>query len=146
MGKEDLIAKASTTISVPVEVVWDAITNPDLIKKFMFGTEVVSDWKEGSAIVWKGMWEGKPYEDKGVILKVEPQRLLQYSHFSPLSGKPDVPENYHTLSYELLDEGEKTGVVLSQDNNASEEERKHSQGMWESLLMSLKEVLEEQAK
>jgi hypothetical protein len=63
-----------------------------------------------------------------------------------LSGKPDVPENYHTLSYELLDEGQQTGVVLSQDNNASEEERKHSQGMWESLLMSLKEVLEEQAK
>jgi uncharacterized protein YndB with AHSA1/START domain len=146
MGKQDLIAKATTIIDVPIGAVWDAITNPDLIKKFMFGTETVSDWNEGSSIIWNGTWQGKPYEDKGTILKIEPPRLLQYSHFSPLSGEPDVPENYHTLTYELADKGDNTLVVLSQDNNSSEEDRKHSQGMWESLLASLKKVLEEQAK
>lgn len=144
MNNKGLIAKASTTVDAPIAKVWDALTNPEVIKQFMFGTETVSEWKEGSPIVWKGMWEGKSYEDKGVILKIEPQRMLQYSHFSPLSGAPDVPENYHTLTYELSKKGDKTLVVLSQDNNSTEEAREHSQKMWEMMLVSLKNVLEEQ--
>jgi len=143
MSRQDLVAKASTTIDAPIERVWDALTNPELIKQFMFGTEAVSDWKVGSPIVWKGVWQGKPYEDKGTILKIEPPHLLQYSHFSPLSGVPDLPENYHTLSYMLTATGDKTLVELSQDNNASDEEVQHSTGMWQQLLISLKKVLEE---
>jgi uncharacterized protein YndB with AHSA1/START domain len=143
MNNQGLIAKASTTINAPAAKVWDALTNPEVIKKFMFGTEVVSDWKQGSPIVWKGMWEGKPYQDKGVILDIEPQRMLRYTHFSPLSGAPDVPENYHTLTYELSNEGDNTLVVLSQDNNSTEEDREHSQKMWEMMLVSLKNVVEE---
>ena len=143
MTNKGLIARASTTIKAPTARVWDALTNPEMIKRYMFGTKAVSEWKEGSPIVWKGTWEGKTYEDKGVILKMEPQRLLQYSHYSPLSGAPDVPENYHTLTYELSAKGDKTLVTLSQDNNPSEEERDHSQQMWESLLASLKKVIEE---
>jgi uncharacterized protein YndB with AHSA1/START domain len=143
MTSKGLIAKASMTIDAPVARVWDALTNPEKIKKFMFGTEAVSEWKEGSPIVWKGNWEGKPYEDKGVILDIEPQRRLQYTHFSPLSGAADVPENYHTLTYELSEEGDKTLVVLSQDNNSTEAEVDHSQKMWEGMLASLKKVVEE---
>jgi len=69
----------------------------------MFGTNAVSDWKEGSPIVWKGEWMGKKYEDRGVILKLEPGNMIQYSHFSPLTGQPDLPENYQhrgLLSYQ----------------------------------------------
>ena len=143
MSKQDLIARASTTIDAPIERVWDALTNPQLIKQFMFGTEAVSDWKVGRRIVWKGVWQGKPYEDKGTILKIEPPHLLQYSNFSPLSGAPDLPENYHTLTYVLTAKGDKTLVELSQDNNSSEEEVQHSTGMWQQLLVSLKKVLEE---
>jgi uncharacterized protein YndB with AHSA1/START domain len=144
MTSKGLIAKASMTVNAPIAKVWDALTNPDEIKKFMFGTEAVSEWKEGSPIVWKGMWEGKPYEDKGVILDVEPERRLQYTHFSPLSGAADVPENYHTLTYELSEKGDTTLVVLSQDNNSTDEEREHSQKMWEGMLASLKKVVEGQ--
>jgi uncharacterized protein YndB with AHSA1/START domain len=143
MSKQDLIAKASTTIDAPIERVWDALTNPDLIKQFMFGTDAVSYWKVGGPIVWKGVWQGKPYEDRGKILVMEAPHLLKYSHFSPLSGAPDVPENYHTLTYVLTAKGEKTLVELSQDNNASAEEVQHSTGMWQQLLVSLKKVLEE---
>ena len=65
-----------------------ALVDPAAIKQYMFGTTVESDWREGSSIVWKGEWQGRAYEDKGVILRLEPGRLLQYSHFSPLSGAP----------------------------------------------------------
>lgn len=138
----NLIAKSSITINVPVEKVWDALVNPLIIKQYMFGTEVISDWKENSPIVWKGIWKEKPYEDKGIILKLVPEKILQYTHFSPLSGTADVPENYHTMTYELSDVGEHTEVSLTQDNNSSEEELQHSQQMWDSMLAGLKKLLE----
>ncbi len=101
----NLIARASIAINAPSADVWDALVNPEAIEQYMFGTHVTTDWREGSPITWKGEWEGKPYEDKGVILKLEPERTLQYSHFSPLAGLPDKPENYHTVTIEPLGRG-----------------------------------------
>ena len=140
--KNTLIAKAQVEINAPIARVWDALVNPEKIRQYMFGTTVVSDWKEGTGIVWKGEWQGRPYEDKGVILKLQPQRTLQYSHFSPLSGQPDVPENYHTVTVELSPKGAGTLVTLSQDNNSTAEEREHSEQNWQMMLGSLKNLLE----
>ena len=116
--------------------------NPSVIRQYMFGTNVVSDWKEGSHIVWKGEWEGKKYEDRGVILKLKPQRMISYSHFSPLSGLPDAPENYHTVTIELSPDKNGTRVTLTQDNNPDEEARQHSEKNWAMMLSSLKKVLQ----
>jgi uncharacterized protein YndB with AHSA1/START domain len=140
--KNPFIAKAQVEINAPIASVWDALVNPESIKQYMFGTNAVSDWKEGAPIVWKGEWQGKPYEDKGVILKLKPQRVLQYSHFSPLTGQPDVPENYHTVTIELSPNGAGTIVTLSQDNNATEEERQHSEQNWDMMLASLQRFLQ----
>ena len=138
-----LIAEVATTIDAPREKVWDALVNPLVIKQYMFGTEVESAWEVGSPIVWKGEWQGKPYEDKGVILQLETARRIQYSHFSPLSGQPDVPENYHTVTVELSDDGALTLVELSQDNNSSEEAREQSRTNWKQMLGALKHHLED---
>ncbi len=137
-----LIAKASATINVSISKVWDALTNPEIIKQYMFGTDVISDWKEGSSIVWKGEWEGKAYEDTGNILKIEKEQMIQYSHFSPLSGQPNVPENYHIVSIELSGDRRKTTISLSQDNNTTEGAREHSEKNWQMMLESLKKYLE----
>jgi uncharacterized protein YndB with AHSA1/START domain len=90
-----LVASASVLINAPIGTVWHALVDPELIKRFMFGTTVVSDWSEGGPIRWMGEWQGRSYEDKGVILRFEPTRVLQYSHLSPLSGLPDTPEIPH---------------------------------------------------
>jgi uncharacterized protein (TIGR02246 family) len=137
-----LIAKASITINAPIDKVWDALINPDKIKHYMFGTNAVSDWKEGSPIIWKGEWEGKKYEDRGVIFKLEPGHRIQYSHFSPLTGLPDLPENYHIVTIELSGKGKQTLVFLLQDNNATEEAREHSEKNWKMMLGGLKTFLE----
>jgi len=137
-----LIAKTSISINAPVGRVWDALINPELIGQYMFGTNVISDWKEGSPIIWKGEWEGNKYEDKGVILKLEPERLIQYSHFSALSGRQDLPENYHIVTIELSGKGKQTFVSLLQDNNATEKVREHSEKNWKIMLDGLKKLLE----
>ncbi len=137
-----LVAKASITVNVPVIKVWDALVNPETIRQYMFGTSVVSSWREGDPIVWRGEWQGTKYEDKGVILKLEPRRLISYTHFSPLSGLPDTPENYHTVTIELSGKKAQTIISLTQDNNADEPAREHSEGGWKMMLQSLKKLLE----
>jgi uncharacterized protein YndB with AHSA1/START domain len=141
MGK-NLVARASTHINAPSEAVWNALVNPEAIKHYMFGANVVSEWREGGPIVWKGEWQGKSYEDKGVILQFKPETTIQYSHFSPLSGLPDKPENYHTVTIELAANGQQTGVSLAQDNNPTEEARAHSEKNWGMMLTALKQFLE----
>ncbi len=140
--KEDFVATASATVNAPAEKVWKALTDRASIKEYMFGTDMVSDFKKGSPITWKGEWEGKAYEDKGEVLDVETNRLLRYTHFSPLTGEPDLPENYHTVTIELKPNGAQTEVSLSQDNNATEEERDHSRKNWEMMLGGLKKFVE----
>jgi uncharacterized protein YndB with AHSA1/START domain len=139
---KSLIAKASTTIAAPVAKVWQALVTPETVKQYMFGTTVVSDWKEGAPIVWKGEWQGERYEDKGQILQMVPERLLCYSHFSPFAGLPDKPENYHTVTIELADQGGRTQVSLAQDNNPTDEARAHSEKNWQTMLDGLKRLLE----
>ena len=135
-------AKAKTTIHAPVSKVWQALVNPEIIKQYLFNTQVVSDWKVGSPITYKGEWEGKSFEDKGEILEIEPERILKSTHWSPLSGVPDVPENYHTVTYTLLEKGDSTEVTITQDNNASEEEKTHSEKNWQTVLKGMKKLLE----
>ncbi|MGW7682090.1 SRPBCC family protein [Kribbella sp. NPDC054772] len=133
------VATAETDIAASPARVWEVLTSPEQLKELWFGAVVETDWQVGSPITWTGEWEGKPYQDKGEILAVEPGRLLRLTHFSPLTGQPDVPENYHTLTYTLTGN---THLELAQDNNASEDEAKHSQGMWETLVAKVKEAAE----
>src|SRR2546430_16016033 len=108
-----LIAKASTTIQAPVAKVWDALVTPATIKQYMFGTTVAADFKKGSPITGKGEWQGRKHEDKGVILHLQPRRELADSHFSPLPGLPEKPDNFHHITIELVDKGKQTVVPVS---------------------------------
>ena len=139
---KNLIAKTSVTIHASNAQVWNALVNPEAIQQYMFGTNAVSDWNEGSPIIWKGEWQGKAYEDKGVILQFKPGRTLEYSHFSPLSGLPDKPDNYHVVTIDLSDVGGQTLVSLAQDNNETEKERDDSGKNWGLMLTALKKFLE----
>ena len=140
---KNLIARASVTINATSPQVWNALVNPEAIKQYMFGTNVVTDWREGSPIIWRGEWQGKSYEDKGTVLQFKPGRTIQYSHFSPLSGLADKPENYHTVTIELSGEGNQTRVSLAQDNNPTEQAREHSEKNWEMMLTALKKFVEQ---
>ena len=137
-----LLAKATVTIKAPSSKVWEAITNPEFIKQYLFGADVITDWKEGSPIIYKGMYQGKAYEDKGIVLKVEPEKLLLITHWSPLSGSADSPENYHRVSYDLATEQDSTHLTITQDNNASQEEQEQNSNFWKMVLEGIKKLLE----
>lgn len=138
----DLVAIATITIAAPSKRVWAALTTPQLIEKYYFGTHAESDWQQGSAITWRGEYDGSEYLDHGTILEAVPNRLLAHTHFSPLSGVEDVPENYHTLTWRLEDNDGSTTVILTQDNNGSYDDVKHSEENWRTILEGLKRVVE----
>jgi uncharacterized protein YndB with AHSA1/START domain len=135
-------ATASVTIGASPEEVWRALTDPKKIKQYYFGTDVSTDWQPGSPITWSGQYEGREYEDRGEILQVDPPRLLRHTHFSPLAGLPDVPENYHTLTYTLTPSDGGTAVTLEQDNNDTREAAAHAESNWRMMLEGLKGLLE----
>jgi len=136
------ISTASTTVNAPASKVWDALTNPDLIKQYLLGTRVTCDWQVGSPIIYQGEWQGKSYQDKGKIVQVEPEKLLVSTFWSSLSGLPDTPENYKTVRYEMAAEGNGTKLVLTQDNNATHEGANHSDEFWNKVLDTLKKLVE----
>jgi uncharacterized protein YndB with AHSA1/START domain len=137
------VATAECEIEASPEDVWRGLTDPEAIREFMFGSEVETDWKPGGPITWKGEYEGKSYEDKGEIVTAEPGRLLEVTHFSPLSGQEDKPENYHRVRYELQAADGRTRVRLTQDNSGSTEEAEHSSATWQAMLDGLKKVVEQ---
>ena len=142
MMTQNLVATSTITVKAPPSRVWEALTKPELIKQYLFGTDVTTDWRVGSAITYKGIWEGKPYEDKGNILEVEPGRLLASSYWSPLSGTPDVPENYVTVRYEIAPADGGSRLTITQDNNKTQEDADKSAANWKMVLDGLKKLLE----
>jgi uncharacterized protein YndB with AHSA1/START domain len=140
-----LIAQAEVDIKAPSDRVWEALVTPSIIKQYFFGSHILTDWAVGSPILYRGEWQGKPYEDKGTVLELEPEHLLVVTHWSPLSGTQDAPENYHTVRYTLVPRGQATSVTIRQDNNASAEEVQHSEQNWAAVLGGLKVLLERNA-
>ncbi len=136
------VAKATRTINAPTSRVWEALTKPDLIKQYLFGTTVTTDWRVGSPITYEGVWEGKAYKDKGKVLQVERGKLLVSTFWSSLSGVPDAPENYQTVRYELSAENGGTRLTITQDNNATQEDANHSAQNWNMVLDGIKKLLE----
>src|SRR6201995_4390104 len=98
---EPLLVKNTIALQAPANKVWDALTNPEQTKKYMFGCETVSDWKVGSSLLWKGSYEGKEMVFvKGNIVDILPNRLLVYTVIDPNNPNiPDIPENYLTVTY-----------------------------------------------
>ncbi|MCD6063444.1 MAG: hypothetical protein K0R82_1355 [Flavipsychrobacter sp.] len=140
--KENLTATAEITIKAPVSRVWDALVDPAQIKKYFFGTNASSTWEEGSPLTFSGEWEGKTYTDKGTILKKEPNKLLKFSYWSSMSGKPDLPEHYANVTYRLSEKENVTTLVVTQDNITNKEGQEHSQQNWGIVIGNLKKLLE----
>jgi uncharacterized protein YndB with AHSA1/START domain len=109
---------------------------------------VKTDWQVGHPITFSGTWKNKPFEDKGKILSFEPEKEMSYSHWSPLSGADDVPDNYHVVHISLADAKDGTKVTLEQSNlngevtDADRASRADYEKNWNSTLEGLKKVAE----
>jgi uncharacterized protein YndB with AHSA1/START domain len=133
---ENLVARATVEIPAPAGAVWDVLV--DATATWMVGAHVTSTYAVGDPITFDGEWDGKPFQDHGEILEVDRPRRLRYTHYSPLSGQPDVPENYHHLTFTFVEVDGSTTVTLEQDGNGSADEVSHAMALWEQVLGALR--------
>ena len=142
----DVFIARSKILNASPERVWEALTRPEVIKKYFFGTNTITDWKIGAPIQFSGEFNGKSYKDRGTVLAFDPYNLIQYQYWSSLSGLPDEPENYLTISYFLTEVESKTRLDISQENVRDELTKEHSEENWRKVLASLKKVVEDSAR
>jgi len=146
---QPLIVKSSVFIHASAARVWDTLTNPQQTKKYMFGCEAISDWKPGSPLIWKGVFNGvEMVAVKGNIVSIVPNKSLVYTVIDPNNPNiPDIPENYLTVTCDLDEEGDQTLLTVSQGDYSTvaegparyEDTRK---GGWDSIMDQIKAVAE----
>jgi uncharacterized protein YndB with AHSA1/START domain len=136
------VATAQSDVAAPPERVWAALTDPEQIASYMQGSRVTTTWEVGTPITWDGEYDGRSYQDKGEVLTYDEPRVLSVTHYSPMMGQPDEPENYHTLVYTLTEDGDGTHLELTQDGNESQEQADQFGRNWQGMLDGLKSLVE----
>ncbi|MCX6151141.1 MAG: SRPBCC family protein [Ignavibacteriales bacterium] len=140
--RHDLIVSKSIDINAEPSRVWNALTNPEIIKEYLFGTETITDWKIGNEIIFQGEYEGKKYRDKGIILENVLNQQVSYSYWSGFSGLEDKPENYSIIVYSITNKGNNhTIFTWTQKGFATEQGRQHSETGMDALLEKIKEIV-----
>jgi uncharacterized protein YndB with AHSA1/START domain len=138
----NVTAIVRVNINASIAKVWDALTRPEIIKQYFFGTQTTTDWKPGSPISFEGEWQGKKYKDKGTILAIEDQKCIKYNYWSPMSGIEDKPENYVVITYTLTGSNNNVTLSIKQENIPDEKTKTHSEENWKKVLEGLKHVVE----
>ncbi len=138
------MAKNISTIylNAAAEKVWDALTNPEKVKLWQYGSELITDWKAGSKISFRTAWQDKVFEQYGKVLTLQPYKLISYSLFAPRPDLEDVPENYFVMNYILTPSGENTKLEIVQEDNRPGAVQEEPQGEDNPILQMLKNVVE----
>lgn len=140
---KSLIASSNINIQSTSEKVWNVLTNPENIKEYLFGTEVLTDWNIGSPIIFQGEYDGQQYKDKGNVIENTENKLLKYNYWSGFSRLEDKPENYSLVTYKIekLDDNS-VNFTWHQQGFSSEEGKCHTEQGLQSMLEKIKELAE----
>lgn len=124
------------------EKIWNALTDPALVKQWQYGSELITDWKPGNEIRFRNEWEGQVFEQWGTVLEVIPNEKIKYSLFFPRPGLKDRPENYFIMSYVLSEENQQTKLEIIQEDHRPGAIQEEPQGEENPILQALKTVVE----
>ena len=146
---EKLFVEKTIEINAPASKVWNALTKREFTDQwaleFTGGAEfhIESDWKLGSAVLWKDQ-DGNVIV-QGNITALEPQKFLRFTVFDIRGEKPLVTDE-DGITYELTEQNGKTLLRISQgDFSAMAEGEKYrnlSTEIWDRVLPKVKELAE----
>jgi len=141
---KSLVALSNIKIQSTAEKVWSMLTDPEKIKAYLFGTQIQTDWKIGSPIVFQGEYNGQIYKDKGNVIENKENELLKYDYWSRFSGLEDIPQNYSLITYKLEKVNDKTvNFTWHQQGFSSEKGKCHTEQGLETMLEQIKRLAEE---
>jgi uncharacterized protein YndB with AHSA1/START domain len=84
---------STVKILAPASKVWLALTVPDLVKQWQYGSDLLTTWEPGTPIVFRNEWNGQVFEQKGTVLEFVPGSRLKYSLFVPRPDLQDIPDD-----------------------------------------------------
>ena len=141
--RHDLTVSKSIVINAEPSKVWSALTNPEIIKEYLFGTETITDWKVGSDIIFQGEYQGQNYRDHGVIAANTLNKILSYTYWTAFAGLEDLQDNYSLMIYSLWEKDKNhTELTWTQIGFSTEEGHKHSEGAFDEILAKIKAIVE----
>ncbi|KUJ61152.1 ATPase [Flavobacteriaceae bacterium CRH] len=133
---------STIVLNAPIEKIWNALTNPELVKQWQYGSDLLTDWKVGSEIRFRNEWEGQIFEQWGTVLEVILNQKIKYSLFFPRPELEDKPENYFIMNYVLSEENQKIKLEIIQEDNRPGAIQEEPQGEENPILQSLKALIE----
>jgi len=133
------------TINASKEKVWLALTNPDKVKAWQFGSDLITDWKVGNEIRFKSEWNGQIFEQWGTVVEFDPYEKLKYTLFAPRPDLEDKPENYFEMEYKLINIKNGTELTITQEDNRPGAKQEPEQGEENPVLKVLKDLIEKDA-
>ena len=129
-------------INTTLQKVWDVLTKPEFVKLWQYGSDLQTNWEIGRPIKFVTKWEGKVFEQWGIVLEFSPTSKLRYSLFSPRPDLEDKPENYFEMIYSLTDNNGQTKLEIIQEDNRPNAVQEGEQGEENPILKTLKQIAE----
>jgi len=131
-------------INAPRKKVWLALTVPDLVKQWQYGSDLLTTWEVGTPIIFRNEWDGQVFEQKGNVLEFLPESRLKYSLFFPRPDLQDISEHYFFMTYELTESEQVTSLLVRQeDPRPAPPDEPTGGGEGPDVLSTLKELVEE---
>jgi hypothetical protein len=130
-------------IAASAEKVWAAITRPDMVKLWQYGSVLNTTWALETPIRFTTAWGDKVFEQCGSVISFLPNKMLKYSLFAPRQDLLDSPENYFFMSYVLEENAGKTILSIIQDDPRPQTEPATADDRaGNAILQGLKELVE----
>jgi DNA-binding transcriptional ArsR family regulator len=147
-GLSDLKQRLETTmekiyeiyIRTTPEILWDAITSPEIRGKFQFGNTVTSDWKPGGHFEMTNPGAPGFVLGDGVNLEVDPPRRLVQT-MNALWGEDVKAEGTSRITWEIEQVADSCRLTVTHDQ-LREGANSQLYGGWPMILSGLKTWLE----
>ena len=130
------------TINATAQKVWVALTKPECVKLWQYGSDLQTSWEVGSKIKFTTKWEGKIFEQWGTVLEFTPTEKLSYNLFAPGPDLEDIPTNYFVMIYNLTEDNGQTKLEIIQEDNRPNAVQEDEQGEENPVLKMLKDIAE----
>ena len=142
MSDEDRTLNKDITLNATPEAVWQALTDPEKTKQFLFGCEAISTWQVGAPLEFQMTMGGETMTIvKGVIEEVEPHAVLQHTCFE--ARHENDPSQHTTARYQLEAVPEGTRLTIRQGAFPTAEQCAQNSASWDMALGGLKQIVEE---
>jgi uncharacterized protein YndB with AHSA1/START domain len=140
--KRELKLVISIDIKARPEDIWFALTDEEMVANFFWGAQIDSDWEKDSLITFSGSSDGIAYEDKGIILEIEPAKKLKYSYWSSLTEVWCDPDDFSIVTYDIEKKYNSCTLNVTQEGFVDEYARDEARKYWEEILAGIKKLLE----